>query len=39
VTSALIGARNPEQIRDCVGALKNLRFAPEELEAIDDVLR
>ena len=38
VTSSLIGARNPEQIRDCVGALKNLDFAGPELDAIEEIL-
>ena len=35
VTSALIGASRPEQIEDCVGALNNLDFTPEELAEID----
>lgn len=35
VTSALIGASSPEQIMDCVGAVKNLAFTDEELEAIE----
>ena len=35
VTSALIGASRPEQVVDCVGALKNLSFTPEELGEID----
>jgi L-glyceraldehyde 3-phosphate reductase len=35
VTSALIGASRPEQIVDCVGALKNLTFSAEELAEID----
>ena len=35
VTSALIGARTPEQIKECVAALDHLDFAPEELAAID----
>jgi L-glyceraldehyde 3-phosphate reductase len=35
VTSALIGASRPEQVIDCVGALANLSFAPEELADID----
>jgi L-glyceraldehyde 3-phosphate reductase len=35
VTSTLIGASRPEQVREDVGALANLRFAPEELRAID----
>jgi L-glyceraldehyde 3-phosphate reductase len=35
VTSALIGASRAEQIADGVGALQNLTFSREELEAID----
>jgi L-glyceraldehyde 3-phosphate reductase len=35
VTSALIGARNMEQLDDSLDALKNLRFSKEELAAID----
>jgi L-glyceraldehyde 3-phosphate reductase len=35
VTSALIGASRPEQIVDCVAALKRLDFTPEELAEID----
>ncbi|WP_445501465.1 L-glyceraldehyde 3-phosphate reductase [Microvirga sp. G4-2] len=35
VTSALIGASRPEQVVDCVGALKNPSFTPEELAEID----
>ena len=38
VTSALIGASRPEQIDDCVAALRNAAFTPEELAAIDEVL-
>lgn len=37
VTSALVGAHNPEQVRDNIGALKNLRFDAEELAAIDAI--
>ncbi len=37
VTSALIGASRPEQIRDCVGALDNPEFTPEELAEIDAI--
>lgn len=37
VTSSLIGARNPAQIMDCVGALKNLEFTAEELARIDEL--
>lgn len=35
VTSALIGASRPEQVEDCVAALKNPNFTPEELAEID----
>jgi L-glyceraldehyde 3-phosphate reductase len=35
VTSALIGASRPEQVADCVEALKSPTFTPEELAEID----
>ncbi|MGH6892018.1 MAG: L-glyceraldehyde 3-phosphate reductase [Dongiaceae bacterium] len=35
VTSALLGASSPAQIRENVGALNNLSFAAEEIAAID----
>src|SRR5580704_10836678 len=35
VTSALIGASRWFQIGECLGALKNLKFSPEELARID----
>lgn len=35
VTSALIGARNVEQLDDSLDALKNLQFSKEELAQID----
>ena len=35
VTSALIGASRPEQVRENVAALKNLEFSEAELTAID----
>lgn len=35
ITSALIGASKPEQVTDCVGAIKNLDFTAEELAEID----
>ena len=38
ITSVLIGASRVSQIEDCVGALNNLVFAEEELNAIDGVL-
>ncbi|MEJ2542619.1 MAG: L-glyceraldehyde 3-phosphate reductase [Calditrichaceae bacterium] len=38
VTSALIGASNPEQITDCVNATNNLKLSDEELKQIDSIL-
>jgi L-glyceraldehyde 3-phosphate reductase len=38
VTSALIGASRPEQIEDCVGALRDPDFSAEELAGIDAAL-
>jgi L-glyceraldehyde 3-phosphate reductase len=35
VTSALIGASRPEQVADCVAALKNRDFTKQELAEID----
>jgi L-glyceraldehyde 3-phosphate reductase len=35
VTSALIGARNVEQLDDSLDALKNLKFSAAELKQID----
>jgi L-glyceraldehyde 3-phosphate reductase len=35
VTSALIGVRTLDQLKDCLGALGNLGFSVAELEAID----
>ncbi|MBM9593382.1 L-glyceraldehyde 3-phosphate reductase [Roseitranquillus sediminis] len=35
MTSALIGASRPEQIVDCVGAIRNLEFTDTELAEID----
>ena len=35
MTSALIGASRPEQVRDAVGALNNLTFTPQELDEIN----
>ncbi|HEY0709720.1 MAG TPA: aldo/keto reductase, partial [Polyangia bacterium] len=35
VTSTLIGASNPEQILENLGALRNLTFSGDELAAID----
>ena len=37
VTSALIGASRPEQLRENVDALKNRIFTPQELAAIDAI--
>lgn len=39
VTSALIGASRPEQVEDCVGALKNRDFTDAELADIDKYAR
>lgn len=38
LTSALIGAGKPEQITDCVGALKNLSFSTAEHTEIAQIL-
>jgi L-glyceraldehyde 3-phosphate reductase len=38
VTSALIGASKPQQIKDVVGSLSNLDFSSEELQQIDSIL-
>jgi L-glyceraldehyde 3-phosphate reductase len=35
ITSALIGASSWSQISECLGALQNLEFSPEELRGID----
>jgi L-glyceraldehyde 3-phosphate reductase len=35
ITSALIGASSWSQISECLGALQNLEFTPEELRRID----
>lgn len=37
ITTALIGASKPEQVVDCVGAISNLTFTPEELSQIDSI--
>ncbi len=39
VSSAIVGASSPTQIKDAVGALKNLAFTPVELREIEDVLK
>jgi L-glyceraldehyde 3-phosphate reductase len=39
VTSALIGASHWEQIEECLGALQNMGFQPNELERIDRYAR
>lgn len=36
-TSALIGASSVAQVEDCVAALKNLDFSPEQLQEIDSI--
>ncbi|WP_069660483.1 L-glyceraldehyde 3-phosphate reductase [Arcticibacter eurypsychrophilus] len=35
ITSALIGASRPEQVVDCVKAIDNMSFTPDELAQID----
>jgi L-glyceraldehyde 3-phosphate reductase len=37
VASALIGARTPSQITECVAALEHLHFDAEELAEIDGI--
>ena len=37
ITSALIGASKPEQVADCVGAVRNLTFTEAELTQIDRI--
>jgi L-glyceraldehyde 3-phosphate reductase len=39
MTSTLVGASNPAQIRENVDALRNLAFSPEELASIDRIVR
>lgn len=39
MTSALIGASRVSQIEDAVAALNNLTFSPEELQAIETILK
>jgi L-glyceraldehyde 3-phosphate reductase len=39
VTSALVGTSRPEQVDDCVNALKNLDFSIDELDAIEAILK
>jgi L-glyceraldehyde 3-phosphate reductase len=39
VTTALIGASRPQQVEDCVGALKNGAFTDAELAEIDQYAR
>ena len=39
VTSALIGARNSQQLRDSVGALENLEFSSEVINTIETILK
>ncbi len=38
VTTAIIGARTPAQIEDCVGCVKNVKFDGDELREIDEIL-
>ncbi|MBI4920911.1 MAG: aldo/keto reductase [Devosia nanyangense] len=39
MTSALIGVRTLEQLKDCLGALDNLEFTTKELTAIDAAVK
>jgi L-glyceraldehyde 3-phosphate reductase len=39
VTSALIGVRTLEQLKDNLGVLNNLKLADDELQAIDDAVK
>ena len=39
MTSALIGVRTLEQLKDCLGALDNLDFTDKELAAIDTAVK
>jgi len=37
VTSALVGASRLEQLKNCIGALDNLKFSADELRQIDSI--
>lgn len=37
ITSVLIGASRPSQIKDCVTCLENTDFSTDELKKIDDI--
>ncbi len=39
VTSVLVGASSTAQLENCIGALDNIRFTPEEIISIDKVLK
>ena len=39
MTSALIGVRTLEQLKDCLGALDRLEFTAAELTAIDAAVK
>jgi L-glyceraldehyde 3-phosphate reductase len=39
MTSALIGVRTLEQLKDCLGALDNLEFTAKELAAVDAAVK
>ncbi len=39
MTSALIGVRTLDQLKDCLGALDTLAFTPEDLAAIDAAVK
>ena len=39
VTSALVGVRNLEQLKDCLGAVNNLELNSGEIQAIDEIAK
>ena len=39
VTSALIGVRTLDQLKDNLGVIDNIEFSPEEVAAIDEATR
>lgn len=38
ITSVILGASKPRQVKDAIGALKNISFSDEELKKIDNIL-
>jgi len=39
MTSALIGVRNLEQLKDCLGVLDNIEMTPEDIAAVDEAAK